>query len=70
MIPGLVSIVGAPWDVLPPGIHMATLAEVELTFAINQRRQTLFGGLLVACASLRSAGCSRIFLDGGYDHDF
>src|SRR5258708_1406081 len=66
MIPDLVSVVGCPWDVLPPGIHTAILAEVERAFAINRRRQKLFEGLLVASASLRSAGCNRIFLDGSY----
>jgi hypothetical protein len=32
MIPALVGIPGSPWNVLPPGIHAATLAEIEKTF--------------------------------------
>jgi hypothetical protein len=35
MIPALVPVKGAPWDVLPPGVHLATLAQVATTFATN-----------------------------------
>ena len=52
--------------VLPAGIHPATLAEVETTFAVNQARRSLYGGLVSAAISLHSAGCGLIYLDGSY----
>jgi len=66
MIPALVSLAGSPWDVLPPGVHAATLTEVETMFATNVRRRDLYEGLLIAAAVLYLAGCGRIFLDGSY----
>jgi hypothetical protein len=66
MIPSLIALAGAPWKVLPPGIHPATLSEVEATFAINQPRRDLFAGFKVGAASLFSAGCLTLFLDGSY----
>jgi len=66
VIPALVSLAGSPWDVLPPGVHTATLAEVETIFATNVRRRDLYEGLLVASLALYLAGCGRIFLDGSY----
>jgi hypothetical protein len=57
---------GAPWDVLPAGVHSATLAEIEAAFAYNPRRRALFKGLLEACVSLARAGCRTILLDGSY----
>lgn len=66
MIPVLVAIPGSPWDVLPPGIHLATLAEVEQTFTYNPRRRALFAGLVDAASHLALVGCRRILLDGSY----
>jgi hypothetical protein len=66
MIPALVPMPGAPWRVLPPGIHAATLSEVEATFAINQPRRDLFVGFIDGAASLLSAGCGTVYLDGSY----
>jgi hypothetical protein len=66
MIPMLVSLPGAPWRVLPPGIHAATLADVEATFATNMPRRALFEGLLEGARTLHGAGCSDIYLDGSY----
>lgn len=66
MIPPLISLAGAPWDILPPGVHQATLAETKIMFATNIRRRELFDGLLIGVTSLRSAGCQRIFLDGSF----
>ncbi len=66
MIPKLVSISGSPWDVLPPGVHPATLQEVELAFGYNQRRRVLLAGLIEGAAALAKAGCSTIFLDGSF----
>jgi hypothetical protein len=66
MIPVLVPIKGAPWDVLPPGAHSATLAEVATTFATNAKRRLLYDGLLLAATALRIAGCGKLYLDGSY----
>jgi hypothetical protein len=66
MIPALVPLTGAPWDVLPPGVHAATFAEVATTFATNAKRRALYNGLLLAAAALRVAGCGRLYLDGSY----
>lgn len=66
MIPALIPLPGSPWDVLPPGVHKATLAEVKASFAHNARRRELFAGFLSAIASLRGAGCREVLLDGSY----
>jgi hypothetical protein len=66
MIPALVPVPGAPWDVLPPGLHPATLAEVATVFATNAKRRALYDGLLLASAALRAAGCANLYLDGSY----
>jgi hypothetical protein len=66
MIPHLTSLPGAPWDVLPAGIHIATFSEVEVTFAINAVRRELFAELLDAAISLRGVGCVKLYLDGSF----
>jgi hypothetical protein len=66
MIPTLVPVRGAPWDVLPPGVHPATLAEVATTFATNAKRRLLYDGLRPAAMALRIAGCGKLYLDGSY----
>ena len=66
VIPTLVTLAGAPWKVLPPGVHATTFSEVEVAFATNKRRRDLFDGLLTAVGSLLYAGCGRIYLDGSY----
>jgi hypothetical protein len=66
MIPALIAIPGSPWNVLPPGIHAVTLAEVEQTFSYNPRRRALFTGLVEATLHLSMVGCRRVLLDGSY----
>lgn len=66
MIPPLIPLTGSPWNVLPPGVHSATLEEVEAVYATNRRRKELFEGLIIGALSLRSAGCGLIYLDGSY----
>ena len=66
MVPDLIDINGAPWRVLPPGLHWATLAEVEIAFAQNPHRRRLFAGLQLAAVALKVAGCKYLFLDGSY----
>ncbi len=66
MIPSLISLEGSPWDVLPAGVHAASLAEVATIFAYNVHRRALFFGLLDAAVHLASVGCPAILLDGSY----
>lgn len=66
MIPDHVDLPGSPWSVLPPGIHVAALAEVEMRFAFNARRRVQFRGLVAALTNLHGAGCRRAFLDGSF----
>lgn len=65
MIPDAVDI-GASWNVLPSGIHDATLEEVERRFASNQFRRHLLKGLKKACKALYKAGCKFIYIDGSF----
>ncbi len=69
MLPNYISIPGAPWPVLTPGVHPATLAEIERHFAYNSRRRQLFQGLKAAAANLAQAGCGALFLDGSFVTD-
>jgi len=65
MIPAFVDI-GGPWKVLPPGIHNATLEDVETRFATSDHRKHLFSGFTSGVMALRKAGCHKIFLDGSF----
>lgn len=51
---------------LPPGIHEATLAEVEEKFAYNIKRRLLFNHLLELIGDLRNIDCKAIYLDGSF----
>jgi hypothetical protein len=51
---------------LPPGIHTATLAEVEAVFSTTPRRRRLFEGLRRAVQNLQVAGVRRVFIDGSF----
>jgi hypothetical protein len=51
---------------LPPGIHTATLEEVEAVFARTPKRGTLFDGLRRAVQNLQAAGVRRVFIDGSF----
>ena len=66
MVLDFIDLAGSPWPVLPPGIHLATLSEVEARFATNSGRRGQFRGLVAALSNLRGAGCARVFLDGSY----
>ncbi len=65
MIPKFVDI-GSIWKVLPPGIHDATLKEIEQRFAITERRMELFKGFERDVKSLKKAGCKLVLLDGSF----
>lgn len=65
MIPSFVDI-GGPWNVLPPGVHDATLKEVEARFTTSDYRKHLFSGFRSSVMALRRAGCRKIYLDGSF----
>jgi len=65
VIPDFVDI-GGLWKVLPPGVHNATLEEVESRFTTSERRKRLFFGFREGVTALRKAGCRKIFLDGSF----
>jgi hypothetical protein len=52
--------------VLPLGIHAATWEEVVARFGWNARRLELLSGLRLALRDLRAAGCTRVWLGGGF----
>jgi len=68
MIPEFVDI-DSVWNVLPPGIHDASLAEIEQRFASNEKRKLLYQGFKEGVKSLEGAGCKAVFLDGSFVSD-
>jgi hypothetical protein len=65
MVPDFVDI-GGPWMVLPPGVHDATLEEIEVRFATSDHRKRIFAGFRNGLTALRKAGCRKIYLDGSF----
>lgn len=65
MIPDLIDI-GGPWLVLPPGVHDATLHEIETRFATDGHRKLLFAGLKDGVMALWNAGCRTVLVDGSF----
>ena len=65
MIPDFVDI-GGPWRVLPPGVHDATLKEVEARFATTDGRKRIFSGFRSGVTALHKAGCQKVYLDGSF----
>ena len=51
---------------LPPGMHTATLEEVEAVFVTTPRRRRLFEGLRRAIQNLHAAEVRRVFIDGSF----
>jgi hypothetical protein len=68
MIPESIEINGI-WKSLPPGIHDASLQEIELRFATNETRKAQYEGFKRGLQSLKNAGCKIVFLDGSYVTD-
>ena len=66
MIPTLIDILGAPWPVLPEGVHIADFSSIAACFAVSPWRQALFDGLLEASRNLSNAGCRRLYLNGSF----
>lgn len=69
MLPVFQTLSGAPWRILPPGEHLATLQEVKDFLAFNPHRLNLFNGLVSAATLLARAGCQYLYLDGSYVTD-
>lgn len=65
MIPKFINI-GGPWEILPPGVHVATMEEIEICFATTNHRKYLFSGFEKAIISLLESGCKNFFLDGSF----
>jgi hypothetical protein len=51
---------------LPPGVHEATVKDVEQRFAYNTKRKVLFARLFEVCEILGGANCPRLYLDGSF----
>ena len=51
---------------LPPGEHRATWDELVARFGQTEWRAELLAGLRAAVASLKAAGCRRVYLDGSF----
>ncbi len=51
---------------LPPGIHEACWAEIETRLGVTAHRCRLLSGLLRAARILKSVGCKRLYVDGGF----
>ncbi|MBU1345926.1 MAG: hypothetical protein KKA16_03125 [Alphaproteobacteria bacterium] len=67
MIPMLIDVgSGAPWAVLPPGIHDVTIADIADRFATTPHRRWLFEGFLRVVEALEAANCPAIYLDGSF----
>ncbi len=61
--------IGGPYKVLEPGEHLATLSQIEVTFATNEHREWLFEGFKRGVKVFRKAGCKKIYLDGSFVTD-
>jgi hypothetical protein len=51
---------------LPPGIHDATLAEVQTRFAYNDKRTKLLNALKRVISILIECKCQEVFLNGSF----
>lgn len=51
---------------LPLGVRVATWPEFKRRFGTNPRRRRLVEGLALALASLKEAGCRRVYVDGSF----
>ena len=55
---------------LPPGIHLATVNEVEFAFGrINNKRRLLMMGLKKVIPLFKYANVSKIYIDGSFTSD-
>ncbi len=51
---------------LPPGIHDATLPEIEIRYGTNDRRRPLLEGFIRGTQALSIAGCKTVYLNGSF----
>ncbi len=51
---------------LPPGIHIAKMAELKKRFTCTTQRRALFRGLELLVSDLRGAGCRKLYIDGSF----
>ena len=51
---------------LPPGVHHATLEEIEKRFTWNSKRLSLFRSLKRALRNFAAAGVRRVWIDGSF----
>ncbi len=65
----LIEYTGAPWKILPPGVHNLSLEDFEALFVNNPTRRTQYCGLLKALFKLQQAGCKTVYIDGSYVTD-
>lgn len=55
------------YGVLPPGLHRASLEELNQRLGFSPRRQELIRvGLRYVCGELKSLGIPELFLDGSF----
>jgi hypothetical protein len=66
MIPECAKVAGLPFRILPPGVHWASLSEIETRFGQTQHRAWLFEGVVAVADALRQANCERMYLDGSF----
>lgn len=69
MLPIFQTLSGAPWRILPPGEHIASLQEAKELLAFNPYRLNLFNGIESAASLLAQSGCKYLYLDGSYVTD-
>jgi hypothetical protein len=65
VIPSFINV-GGPWEILPPGIFMATINEIKDRYVISDHRKHLFMGFKKGVNELAKAGCKLIYLDGSF----
>lgn len=51
---------------LPSGLHLASIDEVEKRFTHNDHRGKIFDGFKKAISSLKQCGCKYVYLDGSF----
>ena len=51
---------------LPPGLHLASWAEISSRFGHTDHRRKLLEGLHRVLLALKSAGCQRAYVDGSF----
>lgn len=51
---------------LPPGVHLATWSEIRARYGYSAHRRKLLKGVEQVLASLKDAGCLRVYLDGSF----